>query len=55
MCIRDRGGIQSKADYAAILDRMAEALGDERARRFHVHFSRIEYSKGCLLYTSRCV
>ena len=39
-------GIQSKADYAAILDRMAEALGDERARRFHVHFSRIEYSKG---------
>ena len=39
---RTLGGIQSKADYAAILDRMAEALGDERARRFHVHFSRIE-------------
>ena len=33
---RTLGGIQSKADYAAILDRMAEALGDERARRFHV-------------------
>ena len=43
---RTLGGIQSKADYAAILNRMAEALGDERARRFHVHFSRIEYSKG---------
>ena len=43
---RTLGGIQSKADYAAILDRMAEALGDERARRFHVHFSRIEYSAG---------
>ena len=43
---RTLGGIQSKADYAALLDRMAEALGDERARRFHVHFSRIEYSKG---------
>ena len=43
---RTLGGIQSKADYAAILDRMAEVLGDERARRFHVHFSRIEYSKG---------
>ena len=43
---RTLGGIQSKADYAAILDRMSEALGDERARRFHVHFSRIEYSKG---------
>ena len=23
-----------------------EVLGDERARRFHVHFSRIEYSAG---------
>ena len=33
-------------DYAAILDRLETALGDERARRFHVHFSRIEFSKG---------
>ena len=43
---RTLGGIQSKADYAAILDRLETALGDERARRFHVHFSRIEVSKG---------
>ena len=43
---RTLGGIRSKADYAAILDRIGEALGDERARQFHVHFSRIEYSKG---------
>ena len=43
---RTLGGIQSKADYAAILDRMAEVLGDDRARQFHVHFSRIEYSAG---------
>ena len=43
---RTLGGIQNKADYAAILDRMEQALGDERARRFHVHFSRIEYSAG---------
>ena len=43
---RTLGGIQTKADYAAILDRMAETLGDERAERFHVHFSRIEYSAG---------
>ena len=43
---RTLGGIRSKADYAAILDRLEEALGDERARRFHVHFSRIEFSKG---------
>lgn len=41
---RTLGGIRSKADYAAILDRMGEALGDERARKFHVHFSRIEFS-----------
>ena len=43
---RTLGGIRSKADYAAILDRMEEALGDDRARNFHVHFSRIEYSAG---------
>ena len=43
---RTLGGIQTKADYAAILDRLEEGLGDERARRFHVHFSRIEFSKG---------
>ena len=43
---RTLGGIRSRADYAAILDRIGEALGDARARQFHVHFSRIEYSKG---------
>ena len=43
---RTLGDIASKADYAAILDRMVEALGDERARRFHVHFSRIEFTAG---------
>lgn len=34
------------ADYAALLDRLAEALGDDRAKRFHAHFSRIAYTKG---------
>ena len=43
---RTLGGIQTKADYAVLLDRLADALGDERAKRFHVHFSRIEFSKG---------
>ena len=43
---RTLGGIRSKADYAAILDRMADVLADERAERFHVHFSRIEFSEG---------
>jgi len=43
---RTLGGIRFKADYAAILDRMGEVLGDERARKFHVHFSRIAFSAG---------
>lgn len=43
---RTLGGIQTKRDYADILDRMQQVLQDERARNFHVHFSRIEWSKG---------
>ena len=43
---RTRGGIQTKQDYADILDRMQQVLQDERAQNFHVHFSRIEWSKG---------
>lgn len=43
---RTLGGITGRADYEAILDRLEQALGDERAKRFHVHFSRIAYTKG---------
>ena len=43
---RTLGGIKTKQDYADILDRMQQVLGDERAENFHVHFSRIEWSKG---------
>ena len=43
---RDQGSIKTKADDAAILDRMGEVLGDERASKFHVHFSKIEYTTG---------
>lgn len=43
---RDQGSIKTKQDYAAILDRMAEALGDDRAKNFHSHFSKIEYTTG---------
>ena len=43
---RTLGGIASKADYAAILDQLADSLGDARAERFQVHFSRIEFSAG---------
>lgn len=41
---RTGGGIKTKADYAAILDEVGEALGGERAKSFHVHFSKIEYT-----------
>lgn len=43
---RTLGSIQTKADYADILNAMEVALGDERASEFHVHFSKIEYSAG---------
>lgn len=43
---RTQGGIRTKADYAAILDAVADRLGQERARTFHAHFSKIEYSAG---------
>lgn len=43
---RTLGGLASKEDFAAVLDRMAEVLGDERASRFQVHFSKIEYTAG---------
>lgn len=41
---RTFGGIKTKADYAAILDKMADKLGTDRAKIFHSHFSKIEYT-----------
>ncbi len=43
---RTQGAIRTQRDYAEILDAMEAALGDERAHRFHVHFSKIEYTAG---------
>ncbi len=43
---RTVGGIKTKDDYRAILERMNEVLQDERAKKFHVHFSKIEYTAG---------
>lgn len=39
-------GATAAADYAALLDTLAERLGDDRAVHFHAHFSRIAYTKG---------
>ena len=43
---RTHGEVNSHEAFAALLDRMEEALGAERARVFHAHFSKIEYTTG---------
>ncbi len=43
---RTLGGIKTKDDYRFILDEIATALPDDRAKNFHIHFSKIEYTKG---------
>lgn len=43
---RTLGGINTREAYAAVLDRLEQVLGSERARLFHSHFSKIEYTKG---------
>lgn len=37
------GGLKTEADFASVLDRVEVSLGLERARRMHIHFSKIEY------------
>lgn len=43
---RTLGGVNSKEAFAAILDEISTKLGTERGRRFHSHFSKIEYTAG---------
>ena len=43
---RTLGGIQSREDYARILDYIEHKLGHERLSDMHIHFSRIEYTAG---------
>lgn len=43
---RTLGEIKSREDYAKMLDRIEDALGHERLANMHVHFSKIEYTKG---------
>ncbi len=42
---RTFGGIGTSEDYARILDAVENALGSDRLRVFHAHFSRIEYTE----------
>lgn len=41
---RTLGGLTTKAQFAAMLDAVENALGHERARQFHCHFSPIEFT-----------
>ncbi|MBR5134239.1 MAG: TIM barrel protein [Clostridia bacterium] len=43
---RTHGEVNSEAAFADLLDRMEETLGVDRARVFHAHFSKIEYTAG---------
>lgn len=42
---RGLGEINTQDDYAAILDTVENRLGMDRAKRMHIHFSRIEFTK----------
>ena len=43
---RDLGAFKTLADYAKVFDTMENKLGADRMKRFHSHFSKIEYSAG---------
>ena len=43
---RTLGGLNSREAFTALLDRLHDALGAERAAIFHAHFSKIEYTQG---------
>lgn len=43
---RTLGGLLSEDDYHRVMDVIENALGLERARKMHIHFSRIEFTKG---------
>ena len=43
---RDLGYFKTKEDYKSVFDRIENALGYERLKTFHSHFSKIEYTTG---------
>ncbi|MBR3691803.1 MAG: TIM barrel protein [Clostridia bacterium] len=43
---REGGSLATREDFASLLDRLADGVGEEKARIFHSHFSHIEYSTG---------
>ena len=43
---RTYGSLKTKEDFRRVLDRLMEGVGEEKTRKMHVHFSKIEYGKG---------
>lgn len=43
---RTRGEVNDAVAYGKILDAIEDHLGEDRMRRMHVHFSKIEYTSG---------
>lgn len=43
---RTAGSLQTAEDYIRVFDVLADEIGEERVRNMHIHFSKIEYSKG---------
>lgn len=43
---RTLGEIKTREDYAKMLDMIENELGFERLKKMHIHFSKIEYTKG---------
>ncbi len=41
---RNRGNLKRKKDFQDIIDIIEEQLGQERTRKIHIHFSRIEFT-----------
>lgn len=39
------GALREKGDYKRVFDRLFEVLGQERGRRIHIHYSRIEFTE----------
>jgi deoxyribonuclease-4 len=41
---RGRGALNTQQDFADVLDKIENELGEHRAKSFHVHFSKIEFT-----------
>ena len=43
---REMGSLNAYSDFEAIVNKIHNELGEDRARRFHVHFTRIAFTQG---------